>query len=460
MNMKINSLIVISLLLVSLFSTTAFAATNTGTSLSASIINQDPDPANAGDIVEVRIGISNQGGGSATNVQVELDPSYPFSLVSGESATQEAGTILGYQGVSGDDMKILKYRLLVDKDATAGTYDLNVKLSEAGSSTILVKTLSLEVESNDNAEIIYIDKTVLIPGKEETLTFTINNVGSTPLRDVKFQWENEDKIILPVGSDNTKYIKYLDVGDSADLTYKVIADTNADAGLYELLLSLSYDDPLSDSTKETSTSAGVYVGGSTDFDIAFSESSGSEYSFTIANIGSNPASSVSVVIPQQDSWSATGSNSMIIGNLNTGDYTVASFSLQSTATRSAPTQQTTTDDTSTTPTPQGVSSALSKNLEIQIVYTDTMGNRNTVEKEIAINQATTTTTGTETFTGGPGQMRNAQQSSSFSTYQWYILGGVLLVMGAIFHRKYKKAKLLDPKLTLKQYVHTLFDKKR
>ena len=151
---------------------------------------------------------------------------------------------------------------------------------------------------------------------------------------------------------------------------------------------------------------------------------------------------------------------MIIGNLNTGDYTVASFSLQSTATRSAPTQQTTTDDTSTTPTPQGVSSALSKNLEIQIVYTDTMGNRNTVEKEIAINQATTTTTGTETFTGGPGQMRNAQQSSSFSTYQWYILGGVLLVMGAIFHRKYKKAKLLDPKLTLKQYVHTLFDKKR
>jgi len=86
----------------------------------------------------------------------------------------------------------------------------------------------------------------------------------------------------------------------------VIADTNADAGLYKLDLQLSYEDSVSGTEEEISTSAGIYVGGGTDFDIAYSESSGSDMSFTVANIGSNPAFSVSVVIPQQTGWTVTG----------------------------------------------------------------------------------------------------------------------------------------------------------
>jgi len=42
--------------------------------------------------------------------------------------------------------------------------------------------------------------------------------------------ENTDNIILPVGSDNTKHIKYIDPGEGQDLEYQVIADTNAVPG--------------------------------------------------------------------------------------------------------------------------------------------------------------------------------------------------------------------------------------
>jgi len=89
---------------------------------------------------------------------------------------------------------------------------------------------------------------------------------------------------------------------------------------------LTYKDNINGTEKKISTIAGMYVGGGTDFDVAFSDNANSQMSFTIANIGSNPANSVSVVIPQQRSWSVSGSNSVIIGNLNKGDYTVASSS--------------------------------------------------------------------------------------------------------------------------------------
>jgi len=73
------------------------------------------------------------------------------------------------------------------------------------------KSLYINVKSRQSAEVIHIDKSTLVPGKESGLKFTINNVGNAPLRDLTFYWENTDNIILPVGSDNTRYIRYIEI---------------------------------------------------------------------------------------------------------------------------------------------------------------------------------------------------------------------------------------------------------
>lgn len=49
-------------------------------------------------------------------------------------------------------------------------------------------------------------------------------------------------VILPVYSDNTKYIEYIDVGESIELEYTVVADVDAEAGLYQLDLSCEFED--------------------------------------------------------------------------------------------------------------------------------------------------------------------------------------------------------------------------
>jgi len=443
------------------------AALKDAVAISISLVNQDPDPASAGNTVELRLAVANMGGRASDNLMVEIVPDYPFELLSGQSAVQNIGSMQGYQGYYGDNTtKIVKFNIKINKDATAGSYELKVRYYEEGKAWT-EKSLSVDVSSSESAEVIYINRTVLVPGKEDVVEFTINNVGSAPLRELTFSWENADDTILPVGSDNTRYIKYIDVGDSAKLQYRVIADTNADAGLYKLDLQLTYTDPVTGTEKEINTIAGVYVGGGTDFDIAFSESSSGQTSFTIANIGSNPASSVSVIVPQQQGWTVSGTNSMIIGNLNTGDYTVASFALQQSAQTmpeaAAGNQQRNITDARRAQT-WNASMQTQNTLKLQIAYTDTMGNRAVVEKEVAINQQASTT-GTTTSTnaaGMPSFGRNRQQSF-FSKYKWYIAAFavlLVLVIGGIAYRRYSKEKLLNPNFKIKDLFKTNSKMKR
>ncbi len=416
------------------------------TVLSVSLANYDPNPAIAGNTVDVRIGIQNQGGMSTNDLIMEVESAYPFELVPGENAVQDVGIVQGYQANNPTaNMKVVLYHMQINKDAPAGSYELKVKYYEAGSTAVTQKSMSLDVKSKESAEVIHIDQTMLVPGKQTSLKFTINNVGNAPLRDLTFSWSNDDKIVLPVGSDNTRYIKYIDIGNGSDLEYQVMADTNAQPGLYKLNLYLTYADSMSNQTKTISTFAGVYVGGGTDFDVAFSDNANSQMSFSIANIGSNPANSVSVVIPDQPGWSVSGPNSIIIGNLNKGDYTVASFKLQSSISNMTSQNRAARNNSySQGRSMQGSANSSSDTVHMQIAYTDTMGQRNVVDKYVKIGLQNVASPGA--MQGGRGA---AQQTSVLSNNMLYIFGMVVLVGAVVVHRKYKSRKLINPDFKIK-----------
>jgi len=415
--------------------------------LTISLQNLDPNPAISGEHVEVRMAAENIGDIAAENAVLELVPEYPFSMVSGFDAVQPLGTLGPYQG--GDIAKIAKFNINIDKDATAGTYSLKVMAYAAGDRDHApVFSIPVDITARESAEVIYIDKTELIPGQESDLKFTINNVGKAPLRDLTFSWSNPDKGILPVGSDNTRNIRYLDQGESVDLKYKVIADPSADTGLYSLNLDLKYLDTINGTIKQLSTTAGVYVGGGTDFDIAFSQSANGVTSFSIANTGSNPAYSVSVIVPEQPGWTVSGPNTVIIGNLNKGDYTVASYTLRSplsnTSTSTSAGSRRTNGNGS--PTFNAGGNAGSGNftgragvdtITLQIAYTDTKGTRTVVEKQTKLSPNDVSSAARSTGS-------TTTQQSFWSQYQWYIII-VVIVLAYIAYSKYRKAKRGDEK---------------
>ena len=467
--MKKTSKLLITFLALFLISTLTMFTTTVSAQerVVVSLLNQDPDPGLAGDIIELRFQVENRGSVATKNYVLEIKPEYPFESISGEPLMKEIGILNA--NLAGDNSKIIKFKVRLSKDATAGSYNLPLLSYEEGNQANDQQRLfSIDIDTRENAEVIYIDQIELTPGKITPMSFTINNVGSAPLRDLTFEWENEDDIILPVGSANTKYIKYIDVGESAKLEFNVLASTNADPDLYKLDLQLTYEDPLTGNLKEIITKAGVYVGGSTDFDVAYSGSSGGEYSFAISNIGSVSASSVTVKIPQQNGWRVSGSNAVIIGNLNEGDYTIASFTMTSTSNSGFAGRSTGTQDTTTTQRPtQGSQSANQEtNLNVEIVYTDSRGNRDTIVKEVAVtpSQSFTNADGTATTNAGGFQGRRQQQQSPivqiWNQGKWIFIGVGSVILLFVLQKKYKKGKMKDPNYTYKKMLKGFFKKKR
>ncbi|MFH0906434.1 MAG: COG1361 S-layer family protein [archaeon] len=433
--------------------------------INAEIINQSPSPVRAGEIVEIQFGITNLGGVIAKDVVIQLEASYPFKEITGESLTKTIQSINPYQ--KNEYTQTISYKLLVDRDATDGTYEIKLNLLDS-TNVSKIFSFNIEVIGKEYAQIITINKANIDFGKEEDLVFKITNTGSSPLRNLVFSWKDASSVILPVYSDNTKYIKYLDVGESRDVSYKVMANTNSDPGLYLLNLKLEFENN-DFNANIIETTAGIFVGGKTDFDVTFAESESGKISLSIANIGNNPAYSVNISVPTQENYKTTGSNSSIIGNLDKGDYTVVTFQISSTSTsRSFSTTSTavsnlqTTNNTRQRPSmqlqntdqnnnfPKDQNSTVAKNnLKVNIEYTDSAGVRHLIEKSITLELNATATATTTLTTSRAVQSKNKINATNIIIIVVIL---ILLIAGFVFYKikTKKKAKIINAINTRKQ----------
>ena len=408
-------------------------------SVQVNVTNQNPDTARPGEPNELTLSVRNVGNIDLKDIAVTVNPKYPFSKISGE----ELGKDISYLNARQDDNEagVLKFKLMTDANASEGMYDLDIVTtykSGSGSSAITyttTKTVQVEVQGKEYAQVVTVSKADIDIAKEEPLEFIVTNTGTSPLKNLVFSWTDPKGVVLPVYSDNTKHIKYLEAGKSVKVDYTVMSDVNAKPGLYTLEVNLSYEDSKSNS-KNIKTTAGLFVGGATDFDVSFSESSAGATSLSVANVGNNIAYAVKVSIPNQDGYKVSGSSSTIVGNLEKGDYTIASFNV---ANAQSSVGNTTENDPGIPPdslqtSAEGASSASmnSNSLKVQIEYTDAKGERVTVTKEVKLEM----TSGNMTAAGQRGSSRSAGMSS----YLLYIV--IVALAGGVFvYRKKIKEKL-------------------
>lgn len=394
--------------------------------IKVTLLNQDPSPARAGDTAEIRLRVENTGGGTVENLELEILQNYPFTVIDG-SALQNFGTLYAYQ--TAKNYINTQYKLKIDKDAVKGKHELKIRYSFDNQEWVTV-SFNIEVTSKEFAQIIYVDRAKVEPGIETEMKFTITNIGSAPLQNMVFSWSEADGVILPVFSDDTKYIKYLDIGDSIELKYTVMADVNAQPGLYQLDLNLKYESLTNTTSTVIKTKAGVFVGGETDFDVAFSQSSQGQTSLSVANTGNNPAQSVSVRIPEQSNFRVAGSNSAIIGNLDKGDYTVVSFQItQNAGNFTGAGRQRQSSQNSQAVNLQNLASARNNNLRVVIDYTDTTGGRRSIEKNVEIQFRPDAASQTS------ANIRASSQTSIFSSWVFYIILIAVAGAGWYFRKK-------------------------
>ncbi|MBN2488063.1 MAG: COG1361 S-layer family protein [Methanosarcinaceae archaeon] len=427
----------ILLLMLALPITCASAATYVdASSINVDLVSQSPNPARPGETFELSVSVQNIGNENIDNIVVELEPEYPFSQVSGESLIRKISYLNARQ--EDNDATVLRFKLKVDADVPDDTYEIDVVVRDSTGTTKTIP-LDIQVRGKEYAQIITISKARIDLAKEEPLELIITNIGNSPLQNMVVSWEEENGVILPVYSDNTKYIKYLDVGESITISYTIMADVNAVPGLYQIDISLEFEDYNSNTTV-INTRAGLFVGGETDFDVTFSEGTGGEVSLSVANIGSNQAYSVKVEIPEQDNYRVTGSTASIVGNLDIGDYTIASFTL---STKNAPANMVGGAENSTVNVRGGIPSDVSvpntasgssgNDLIVIVEYTDSAGKRVSLEKSVPIEL----NSGTSAGFAAAGAARGNQNQSLLSNTSFTIPVLLLAIAGgvALYYRK-------------------------
>lgn len=166
----------------------------------------------------------------------------------------------------------------------------------------------------------------------------------------------------------------------------------------------------------------------TNFDLVIQEPSGTDVSIAIANIGKNTANSLIVRIPEQDNYRVSGTNGQMVGNLDSGDYTLVSFTLAQIG--------------------RGTDSS---NLQVQLDYTDSIGERRSLIKEvqfISTSPVGFNATGNGQVSSGnlgngnfPRSNLQQQQGNSIFKSIWFWVGIIVLVVGCYWYYRKNPEKI-------------------
>ncbi len=352
------------------------------------------------------------------------------------------------------------YEFYVSSSANPGLYQIIFETHSSASDSKI--TAIIKVKAPSVLDLVSFNPSSINIGKVETIIFNISNNGESASKNILFTWEDPNDLILPIGSDNRIVIPSIPAKSYSEISVDIMASPSIIPGVYPLIIKMEYYDDTG--TQETITSTvGLQIGGGTDFEIILQQSTGGTSSFAIANTGVNVASSVIVSIPQQINYVATGTSSVSLGNLDAGDYTLASFQLSSVSI-----DRNTTERPSFGGTPGDMPSDFNfsdigtfrnrsfgnfdgnNNLIIEISYTDLFGVRQIVEKEVAIESVSSTISTNSNLASRFGDIsRYSDQSSEDSTDGtiYIVIGvvGIILIVAILKVGKSKKLSKLIKK---------------
>lgn len=326
------------------------------------------------------------------------------------------------------DSTTMIFKFSVLDTASPGLYSINFNIDYCQDyiCKTIYPTAIINVQSPSALELISIKPSSLRPGERTNVTFTIANKGGS-VNNVIFTWTSTGNTILPLGSDNRVVVPTISANSYYDIPAEVSVSPSATPGVYPLSIFIQYLDK--SGVNQTITSiAGVEISGQTDFDVTMQDSTATSITLAVTNIGSTTAYSTIVSIPPQDNFMITGPSATVVGNLNAGDYALATFQITSIG--------------NITRVPVGGNRTLTRNISIgrnivvEISYTDMLGTRRAIQKEVRLAEVGTGegTTRTRTVQGSPLQILSG------NGFTYVVIGIVGIIAIIVFLKFYKRKK--------------------
>ena len=203
------------------------------------MLNQDPDPVRAGDIVEVRFKVENKWENTRYPVIVEIVPEYPFSLYSG---SKEA--ILGI--LEADPLKkniaTASFKLLADNNARSGDNGIKVKLKIGETVRVYEDTFFIDVKSERIKLRPYIRSSDIVTGGSKgTISLEMANAGGYDIEFLELELLESDDYKL-LSTSNYVYIGNLDSDDTESEEFEIYVSENVEKVKVPLRLGYEVND--------------------------------------------------------------------------------------------------------------------------------------------------------------------------------------------------------------------------
>jgi hypothetical protein len=340
MNMKKVWVLLVLLVLIGSFagvatSSTVSNALTTFARIRITLVNQVPDPVQAGDIVTVRFKVENNGWENAEDMMIELLPEYPFSLVDGEPALQRIGSVHGKQ--LGDIGVIVDYRLKVSENAVDGNHDLDLRYKLSSLQTVWVKPDPFVIEVLPSHAILHIESVTTIPsqlhqGSEAKLRVELVNLASAFFRNIRVVLNLDGLPIATLRGTNEEVVSFLDAGERTTLEFTVVAEPDAASSLYKLPVELTYNDRLGTIYTRNDT-VGIIIGGVpellayVDTSDVYGSSQTGEVTVRFVNHGVTDIKFLRASVLESDTYAVLSQPEVYVGNVDSDDYETASFDL-------------------------------------------------------------------------------------------------------------------------------------
>lgn len=305
-----------------------------GPELTAEILRYEPSPVEPGSYFELWIGVQNKGT-QAQDVKIEFVPEYPFNLATGEDEVKTIKNIPSTEGA------VVKYKFVVDVDAPVGDEPINFMFNAATRAPIkLEKTISIKGASVMlTIENYKLAPEKIKPGEKVTAELTLKNNGKVGMKNIDIFLDLPETAKFSTATTGTKQrISMIGPGEEAKVTFDLISDTSTEIKVYQLPISLSYEDfrgnKYSDSAKiSIIVSAEPELTAMIDSTLIATPLSSGEVTFKIINKGVVNLKYLNariIELPEYDILST--SNEAYIGNLDSDDFETVDFTIKPTVT--------------------------------------------------------------------------------------------------------------------------------
>lgn len=322
--------------------------------LKVDLVKYEPFPAEAGGYVDLFMKVENAGIVDATNLECEIDPSYPFSLDEGAEARKSIGMLPRL------DYALFEYKVRVDPNSVKGSNDLKIRCSSDGldDGVSVVKTLTLNVESRNPdfaiGQIRSIPEDLKAGAEDVKLSIEIQNIGEGLAKLTSAELELPEGFVASSSYSDIYNLGNIDKDSSKEAVFYIDINEDTEAGKYPGVLEIKYKNSNNDeytekiiffdlnvkpsprfvieevragmSTSSDSFSGYIVQGNSVISPSTISQGSNGELRLTLNNEGEEEAKSVSVKI-FKDSTHPFDFDEVydFVGNLNPGESSDAVF---------------------------------------------------------------------------------------------------------------------------------------